>query len=37
VIGLGRVALVNVIGMVVWFAIFVILATWAVRGTAETV
>ena len=37
VIGLGSVALVNVIGMVVWFAIFVILATWAVRGTAETV
>src|SRR5580692_8276069 len=37
VIGVGSVALVNVIGMVVWFAIFVILATWAVRGTAETV
>ena len=37
VIGLGSVPLVNVIGMVVWFAIFVMLATWAVRGTAETV
>jgi ABC-2 type transport system permease protein len=37
VIGLGSVALANVIGMVVWFAIFVLLATWAVRGSAETV
>ena len=37
VIGKGSVALVNVIGIVVWFAIFVVLATLAVRSTAETV
>jgi ABC-2 type transport system permease protein len=37
VIGQGSVALVNVIGVVVWFAIFVALATFAVRSTAETV
>ena len=37
VIGLGRVVLVNVIGVAVWFAIFVALATLAVRSTAETV
>src|SRR5580693_3016763 len=37
VIGAGSVALVNVIGIVVWFAIFVALATFAVRSTAETV
>ena len=30
-------ALVNVIGIVAWFAIFVALATLAVRSTAETV
>ena len=32
VIGQGTVALVNVIGIVIWFAIFVALATWAVRA-----
>ena len=37
VIGQGSIALVNVIGVVVWFAIFVALATVAVRSTAETV
>jgi len=37
VIGQGSIALVNVIGVVVWFAIFVVLATLAVRSTAETV
>ncbi len=37
VIGQGSVALVDVIGVVVWFAIFVALATFAVRSTAETV
>ncbi len=37
VIGRGSIALVNVIGVVVWFAIFVVLATLAVRSTAETV
>jgi ABC-2 type transport system permease protein len=37
VISQGSVALSNVIGIVVWFAIFVVLATWAVRSTAETV
>jgi ABC-2 type transport system permease protein len=37
VIGQGSVALVNVIGLVVWFAIFAVLATFAVRSTAETV
>ena len=37
VIGTGTVALVNVIGIVIWFAIFVALATLAVRLTAETV
>ena len=37
VIGQGKVALVNVIGIVVWFAIFAVLATFAVRSTAETV
>jgi ABC-2 type transport system permease protein len=37
VIGQGSVALVNVIGVVIWFAIFVGLATFAVRSTAETV
>jgi hypothetical protein len=37
VIRTGSVALVNVIGIVIWFAIFVALATWAVRSTAETV
>ena len=37
VIGQGSVALVNVIGVVAWFAIFVVLATLAVRSTAETV
>jgi ABC-2 type transport system permease protein len=37
VIGLGSVALVNVIGVLVWFAIFVVLATFAVRSTAESV
>ncbi|HEX2823764.1 MAG TPA: ABC transporter permease [Streptosporangiaceae bacterium] len=37
VIGVGSVALVNVIGVVVWFVIFVGLATLAVRSTAETV
>ena len=36
-IGQGSIALVNVIGVVVWFAIFVVLATLAVRSTAETV
>jgi len=30
------VALINVVGIVVWFAIFVGLATFAVRSTAET-
>jgi ABC-2 type transport system permease protein len=37
VIGQGSVALVNVIGVVIWFAIFAGLATLAVRSTAETV
>ena len=37
VIALGTVALANVIGVVVWFAIFVVLSTLAVRSTAETV
>ena len=37
VIGQGGVALVNVIGLVAWFAIFAVLATVAVRSTAETV
>jgi ABC-2 type transport system permease protein len=37
VIGHGTAALVNVIGIVAWFAIFVALATLAVRSTAETV
>jgi ABC-2 type transport system permease protein len=37
VIGHGTAALVNVIGLVAWFAIFVALATLAVRSTAETV
>jgi ABC-2 type transport system permease protein len=37
VIGAGSVALVNVIGVVAWFAIFAVLATFAVRSTAETV
>jgi ABC-2 type transport system permease protein len=37
VIGQGTVALANVFGIVIWFAIFVTLATWAVRSTAETV
>ena len=37
VIALGHVAVVNVIGLVAWFAIFVALATLAVRSTAETV
>jgi ABC-2 type transport system permease protein len=37
VIGQGTAALVNVIGLVAWFAIFVVLATLAVRSTAETV
>ena len=37
VIGTGSVALVNVIGVVAWFAIFAVLATFAVRSTAETV
>jgi ABC-2 type transport system permease protein len=37
VIGQGTVALVNVIGVVVWFAIFIALATLAVRSSAETV
>ena len=37
VIGRGTVAMVNVVGIVVWFAIFVALATFAVRSTAETV
>ncbi len=37
VIGQGTVAMANVIGLVVWFAIFVVLATFAVRSTAETV
>jgi hypothetical protein len=37
VIGQGSIALVNVIGFVVWFAIFVALATVSVRSTAETV
>ena len=37
VIRTGSVALVNVIGIVIWFAIFVALATLAVRSTAETV
>jgi ABC-2 type transport system permease protein len=37
VIAQGNVALVNVIGLVAWFAVFVALATWAVRSTAETV
>jgi ABC-2 type transport system permease protein len=37
VIGQGSAALVNVIGIVAWFAIFVALATLAVRSTAETV
>ena len=37
VIGQGSVALVNVIGIVVWLAIFAVLATFAVRSTAETV
>jgi hypothetical protein len=31
------VALVNVVGVAIWLAIFVALATWAVQGTAETV
>ena len=37
VIALGHVAVVNVIGLVAWFAIFAVLATFAVRSTAETV
>jgi ABC-2 type transport system permease protein len=37
VIGQGSVALVNVIGVVAWFVIFAVLATFAVRSTAETV
>jgi ABC-2 type transport system permease protein len=37
VISQGTVALVNVIGVVAWFAVFAALATFAVRSTAETV
>ncbi len=37
VIALGSVAVVNVVGVVIWFAIFAVLATFAVRSTAETV
>jgi ABC-2 type transport system permease protein len=37
IIRVGSVALVNVVGVAIWLAIFVALATWAVRGTAETV
>ena len=37
VIGQGSAALVNVIGIVAWFAIFVALAFLAVRSSAETV
>jgi ABC-2 type transport system permease protein len=37
VVKLGSVSLANVIGVAVWFAIFVALATFAVRSTAETV
>jgi len=37
IIGAGTVAMVNVVGVVIWLVIFVALATWAVRGTAETV
>ena len=37
VIAHGSIALINVIGVVVWFAIFIALATFAVRSTAETV
>ncbi|MGP8000355.1 MAG: ABC transporter permease [Streptosporangiaceae bacterium] len=37
VISQGTVAMANVIGIVVWLAIFVVLATFAVRSTAETV
>jgi ABC-2 type transport system permease protein len=37
VISTGSVAAVNVIGIAVWFAIFVAAATFAVRSTAETV
>jgi hypothetical protein len=33
----GTVAASNVIGLAVWFVIFVVLATFAVRSTAETV
>jgi ABC-2 type transport system permease protein len=36
VISQGSAALVNVIGVVIWLAIFVALATFAVRSTAET-
>jgi ABC-2 type transport system permease protein len=36
VISGGSVALINVIGIVIWFAIFAGLATFAVRSTAET-
>jgi ABC-2 type transport system permease protein len=37
VIGHGTAAVGNVIGIAVWFVIFVALATFAVRSTAETV
>ena len=37
VIGHGTAAVGNVVGIVVWFVIFVALATFAVRSTAETV
>jgi ABC-2 type transport system permease protein len=37
VIGSGSVAMANVVGIVVWFAIFIGLATLAVRVTAEAI
>jgi hypothetical protein len=37
VIGHGTAAVGNVIGIAVWFVIFVALATFAVRSTAATV
>jgi ABC-2 type transport system permease protein len=36
VIGGSSVPLINLVGIVIWFAIFVSLATFAVRSTAET-
>jgi ABC-2 type transport system permease protein len=37
IIGTGSAPMINLVGVVIWLAVFVALATWAVRGTAETV